>query len=69
MSFVRLTQKSVKGFAGINFSRKPVSKNLDKYDVVIVGANMGALFSRHFDQVAHGHYTLMVFKYILGCLR
>ena len=49
MSLVRLTQRSTRSFAGINFSRKPVSKNLDKYDVVVVGANMGALFSRHFD--------------------
>ena len=38
-----------KSFAGLNFSRKPVSKSLDYYDVCIVGANLGALFSRHFD--------------------
>jgi len=49
-----------RGFAGIDFSRKPISKNLDKYDVLVVGSNMGSLFSRHFDQVAHGHFSMMV---------
>ena len=57
---MRLTQRVTRGFAGINFSRKPVSKNLDKYNVLVVGANSGALFSRHFDQVAHGHYSMTV---------
>ena len=60
MISARLTNRSVRGFAGLNFSRKPVSKNLEKYDVLVVGANSGALFSRHFDQVAHGHYSMMV---------
>jgi hypothetical protein len=49
MISARLTNRSVRGFAGLNFSRKPVSKNLEKYDVLVVGANSGALFSRHFD--------------------
>lgn len=46
---MRLTNRVARGFAGINFSRKPVSKTLDKYDILVVGANSGALFSRHFD--------------------
>jgi len=32
---------------------------LPHYEVVIVGANLGGLFSRHFDAVTHGHHTAM----------
>ena len=39
--------------------RKQTSKELDKYDVVVVGANLGGIFSNHFDAEAHGHYKIM----------
>lgn len=33
-------------FAGLFNKRKPIRKDLDKYDVVIVGCNMGGVLSR-----------------------
>lgn len=47
-------------FAGLNFKRKPTKKDLEKYEVVIIGCNLGGIFSRHFDQVTHGHHSTMV---------
>ena len=61
MKTVQLTKLTARRFVGLNFSRKPISKNLDKYDVLVVGSNLGSLFSRHFDEVVHGHYTMMVY--------
>jgi len=40
--------------------RKPTKKDLPHYEVVVIGANMGGIFSRHFDQVTHGHHSMMV---------
>jgi hypothetical protein len=48
-----------KAFAGINFKRKPTKRDLPDYDVLVIGGNLGGIFSRHFDQVAHGHYSMM----------
>lgn len=46
-------------FAGLS-KRTPTKKDLPEYDVVVVGANLGGIFSRHFDAATHGHYTMMV---------
>lgn len=46
------------GFAGLS-KRKPTSKNLDKYDVIWIGGNLGGICSRHFDHVAKGKYEMM----------
>jgi len=46
-------------FAGLFSKRKPTSKELDKYDVLWVGANLGGITSRHFDDVVHGKYSMM----------
>lgn len=35
----------------IGKSRKPTSKDLDKYDVVIVGAGLGTVLASHLDAV------------------
>lgn len=44
-------------FAGLGSKRKPTSKDLEKYDVIIVGANLGGILSRHFDHVANHKHT------------
>jgi len=46
-------------FAGLS-KRTPTKKDLAEYDVIVVGANLGGIFSRHFDHVTHGHYSMMV---------
>jgi hypothetical protein len=33
-------------FAGLFNKRKPTKKDLEKYDVVIIGCNMGGILSR-----------------------
>lgn len=33
-------------FAGLLNKRKPTKKDLDHYDVVVIGCNMGGIFSR-----------------------
>jgi sulfide:quinone oxidoreductase len=48
-----------RSFAGLGKKRKPVAKDLDKYDVVVVGCNLGGIFSRQFDETAAGKYTVM----------
>ena len=48
-----------RGFAGMDFKRKPTKKDLDHYDLLVVGANAGGILSRHFDQLAHGKYKIM----------
>ena len=55
----RLYSKSVRGFAGLNLKRKPTKRDLDHYEVVIAGCNMGAILGRHFDHVTHGHHPTM----------
>jgi hypothetical protein len=41
------------GFAGLPFGKKriPTKSDLDKYDVVIVGANLGNVLASHLDSV------------------
>lgn len=38
-------------FAGVFNKRKPTKKDLDNYDVVIIGCNLGGILSRQFDKV------------------
>lgn len=47
-------------FSGLNFKRKPTRKDLEKYDVIWVGCNLGGICSRQFDKASHGHYSQMV---------
>lgn len=54
-----LTARSINHFAG-GGKRKATRKDLDKYDLVIVGANLGGIFSRHIDHVTHGKLNTMV---------
>jgi hypothetical protein len=53
-----LTYQLANTFAGSK--RKATRKDLDKYDLVIVGANLGGIFSRHIDHVTHGKLSTMV---------
>jgi len=43
------------GFAGLPFGkkRKATPSDLSKYDVVVVGGNLGAIFSTHLDACVH----------------
>jgi hypothetical protein len=58
--FNDLVFKNVEEFAGLFSKRKPVKKDLDKYEVIVVGCNLGGIFSRHFDEAVHGKYKMMV---------
>jgi NADH dehydrogenase FAD-containing subunit len=55
-----LTSKYSRSFAGLGSKRKPVAKDLEKYDVVVLGCNLGGIFSRQFDELGKGKYTTMV---------
>lgn len=55
-----LNQTATRGFAGFGSKRKPTRKDLDKYDVIVVGGNLGSIFSRHLDDDAHGKYSMMI---------
>ena len=46
-----LVKETCYSFAGLFNKRKPTKKDLEKYDVVIIGCNMGGIFSRQFDKV------------------
>ena len=46
----RLANQTEFNFAGLS-KRKPTRKDLDKYDVIWIGANLGGICSRHFDHV------------------
>ncbi|KAM3131529.1 hypothetical protein pb186bvf_016313 [Paramecium bursaria] len=46
--------------AGIFNKRKPTKKDLDQYDVVVIGCNLGGILSRQFDKVTKGKYKVMV---------
>jgi hypothetical protein len=46
-------------FAGLS-KRTPTKKDLPEYDVVVVGANLGGIFSKHFDAATKGKYSMMV---------
>jgi sulfide:quinone oxidoreductase len=52
-----LVDQSVRSFAGFS-NRKSVAKDLPKYDAVVVGANLGGIWTRHFDEgTAKGKFT------------
>jgi len=53
----RLYNQVEYSFAGLMSNRKNVPKDLPKYDAVIVGANLGGIWTRHFDEVHHGKFT------------
>lgn len=55
----RLTEMLARSFAG-GGKRKATRKDLDKYDLIIVGANLGGIFSRHIDHVTKGKLATMV---------
>ena len=54
-----LLKVPTQAFAG-GGKRKATKKDLDKYDLIVVGANLGGLFSRHFDHIMHGKFETMV---------
>lgn len=39
--------------------RKATPKDLDHYDVVWVGGNIGGIASSHFDAAVHGKYKMI----------
>lgn len=66
-SVANITKKnlltSVKyGFAGLPFGKKriPTKSDLDKYDVVIVGANLGNVLASHLDSIMGDKAKIMV---------
>jgi len=46
-------------FAGLS-KRTPTKKDLDSYDLIVVGANLGGIFSKHFDAATKGKFPTMV---------
>ena len=44
----------------IGKNRKPTKKDLPKYDLVVVGSNLGGILSKHYDHVTKGHLKIMV---------
>lgn len=57
---VSLFNQSTRGFAGLFKKSKPTPKDLDKYDVIILGCNLGGILSRQFEKVTKNHYKIMV---------
>lgn len=41
-----LVKETCYSFSGLFNKRKPLRKDLDKYDVVVIGCNMGGILSR-----------------------
>jgi sulfide:quinone oxidoreductase len=39
--------------------RKQTRRDLDKYDLVVVGGNLGGILTNHFDAEVHGHNSIM----------
>lgn len=39
--------------------RKKTRMDAEKYDLVIVGANLGGILTNHFDAEVHGHHSIM----------
>lgn len=54
-SITRLATKTLKvnafGFASFGKKRKPTPADLEKYDVVVVGAGLGSVLATHLDAV------------------
>lgn len=38
--------------------RKPTPKDAEKYDLVVVGGNLGGILTNHFDAEVHGHHSI-----------
>jgi len=55
-----LITKSARGFAGLFKKKKPTPKDLEKYDVIIIGCNIGGILSRQFEKATKQHYKVMV---------
>jgi hypothetical protein len=57
-----LISNSKYGFAGLPFGKKreKIKNDLPKYDVVIVGGNLGALLSNHLDSVVGEKASIFV---------
>jgi NADH dehydrogenase FAD-containing subunit len=55
-----LVTQSTRGFAGLFKKSKPTPKDLEKYDVIILGCNIGGILSRQFEKVTKMHYKIMV---------
>ena len=58
----RLLKATKITFGGISFGKKreKVKNDLPKYDVVIVGSNLGALLSAHLDGAVHDKASIFV---------
>lgn len=58
----RLLQTTAYNFAGLSFGKKreKVKNDEAKYDVVIVGGNLGALLSNHLDAVVQDKAKIFV---------
>ncbi|KAL4506078.1 hypothetical protein ABPG72_013839 [Tetrahymena utriculariae] len=41
-------------------TKKAVLSNLDEYDVIIIGSNMGAVLARHINEITNGRNTVFV---------
>ncbi|KAL4480260.1 hypothetical protein ABPG74_020776 [Tetrahymena malaccensis] len=41
-------------------TKKVVPSNLDQYDVIIIGSNMGAVLARHINEITNGRNTVFV---------
>jgi len=52
--------QSTRGFAGLFKKSKPTPKDLEKYDVIILGCNLGGILSRQFEKVTKNHFKIMV---------
>jgi len=55
-----LVSQSTRGFAGLFKKSKPTPKDLEKYDVIILGCNIGGILSRQFEKVTKNQYKIMV---------
>lgn len=55
-----LVSKSVRTFAAGSNRSKDTPKNLEKYDIVIIGSNLGGILSRQFEQFTRNYYKVMV---------
>lgn len=56
----QLLQASKYSFAGFGKKRDKVKNDLPKYDVVIVGGNLGSLLSAHIDGAVHEKASIFV---------
>ena len=45
------------GFAG-GKQKKPTSRDLPEYDIVVVGGNLGAFLTRHIEEATHKHFKI-----------